>query len=86
MAHIINLSVQTLLSYLHIQVSADTKGLGDSTKDTSNKDKTYSILFWKVRQIITTIRASNLLWESFESQTLAAKLPVLRLIIDMRVR
>jgi len=42
--------------------------------------------FSNTRRIISKIRSSNKLWESFEAQTIAAKLPSLKPMVDIRVR
>ena len=62
MAYIINLAVQELLSYLRVTPieGEDNKIVGD---DSSYIPRVLS----KARSIIEKIRASNLLWESFEA-------------------
>ena len=82
MAHIINLCAQQFLSHLYIMA-------GDKDNDGSAQaikvENRIPNIFWQARKIISKIRASNLLWESFEGQTSAAKLPPLKLFLDMRV-
>lgn len=82
-AHVINLAVQELLS--HLRVTPNDMDSGVSTNNQTSTDLIPKV-FTKARYIIGKIRASNLLWESFEAQALAAKLPSLKLILDMPVR
>ena len=82
MAHVINLSVQVLLS--HLKVTPTDKEV--DTIKTSESLNRIPAVFWRARQIISKIRASNRLWESFEAQSSVAKLPALKLILDMPVR
>lgn len=83
MAHVINLAVQELLSHLRVTASEHYDNL--SVNQQTGIDRIPQV-FAKARRIISKIRASNLLWESFEAQTLAAKLPALKLVLDMPVR
>ena len=85
MAHIINLAVQVLLSHLKITPQEATNLYAEAGDGPVNLNQIPAV-FWRARCIIGKIRASNRLWESFGAQTSAAKLPELRLILDMPVR
>jgi len=84
MAHIINLAVQDILSHLRITPTEEEDS--ETSEDDSSPVQRIPKAFWRARRIIAKIRASNLLWESFEAQSSAAKLPTLKLILDMPVR
>lgn len=84
MAHIINLAVQELLSHLRV---SPVEGVDHtSSENTWRSINQIPKVFGQARSIIAKIRASNLLWESFEVQSAVAKLPALKLILDMPVR
>jgi len=85
MAHIINLAAQQILSHLDVAPTEHTV-YAEEEGDNSTGFTTIAKAFSYARKIISKIRASNKLWESFEAQTLAAKLPSLKLILDMRIR
>ena len=88
MAHIINWAVQELLSHLRVTAS-DIQSNNTSTSSTitlrPSIDPIFQV-FGKARAIIRKVHASNLLWESFEAQSKAAKLPPLKLMLDMPIR
>lgn len=81
MAHIINLAVQELLSHLRVSPTDQV-----DQEIVSSSVGYIPKVFSQARSIIAKIRASNLLWESFEAQSAVAKLPPLKLILDMPVR
>ena len=85
MAHVINLAVQELLSHLRVTASEQYQDQSHAFQQQTAIERIPQV-FAKARRIISKIRASNLLWESFEAQTLAAKLPALKLVLDMPVR
>ena len=88
MAHIINWAVQELLSYLRVTAS-DIQSNNTSKRSTitlrPSMDPIFQV-FGQGRAIIRKIHTSNLLWESFEAQSKATKLPPLKLILDMPIR
>ena len=81
MAHVINLSVQVVLS--HLKVTPTDK---EDRTDNSESVNRIPEVFGRARQIISKIRASNLLWERFEAQNAVAQIPVLKLALDIPVR
>lgn len=82
MVHIINLAAQQILSHLDVIPAKDN----ENKTNISMSTKSISMAFSPAWNIIQKIQGSNKLWNCFKAQTSAAKLPSLKLILDMRVQ
>lgn len=89
MGHVINLAVQTLLNVLRATAIANEAQLVDEEATIDNNDSQDIQLqsaSYKARKIIAKVRASNRLWEALQAQSLAARIPLKRPILDMPIR
>ena len=89
MGHVVNLAVQTLLNVLRATAHTNEAQLVDEDRaevDIESDDIQFYNASYKARKIIAKVRASNRLWESLQAQSLAARIPLKRLILDMPVR
>ena len=87
MGHVINLAVQTLLHALRATaIENEARLVDEEGEEVDSEGAQLYRASYKARKIIAKVRASNRLWESLQAQSLAARIPPKRPILDMPIR
>lgn len=98
MAHVLNLAAQKIMVTLRAEANVAecilAEGMGDASSqsdgsDSEDKNDLEVIpnrVLQKVCQLLSKIRASNLLWEALEREAIAVKIKPLSPLLDMKVR